>query len=99
MMNKPERKLKPEEILHILDNQWLDTKDVMLVGFIGTGTARKIKKEITDDLLSHGIKVPRGLVPADKIIEYFNINLDYLREFAKEKSMPLNLRESEHTSM
>ena len=96
-MNKPKEKLKSKEMLKILDNQWLDTNDVMKVGYVGVSKALSIKKEITDELLSLGIKTPRGLVPSEKVIDYFKINVNFLRKISNEKSMPPSYRESEHT--
>ncbi len=77
-------KISASEMLKIFDNQWADAKDVMAIGGCGYTKALKIKNDIKRDLESKGYRVSRNLIPMEKVIEYFNININYLKKVAKE---------------
>ena len=75
-------KLSTKKTLCILDNQWATTRDVMLLGACGKNKALEIKREIKSELESKGYYLPYNLVPMEKVIDYFNININYLKKIS-----------------
>ena len=84
-MKKPDKKLSATETLKILDNQWADIKDIMNLGYLGYNRSLDVMKSIRENLKKDGYTTPNKLVPMDKVIEYFNINISYLKKVAKIK--------------
>ena len=39
---------------------------------------KNIKNKISDEIISSGFKLPNNLVPMEKVIDYFKINVDFL---------------------
>lgn len=81
-MKKPEKKLSAKETLEILNNQWADIHDVMKLGFIGNTKAQRVMREIRVEINKTGKTLPNQLVPMEKVKEYFNINVTYLKKVA-----------------
>ena len=84
------RKISANEILDVLNSQWATVDDVMMIGSIGKSKARDVMKEIRTEVEEEGFRLPQiKLVPMDKVIKYFNINVSYLKKVARdEKSIP-----------
>lgn len=76
-------RLNANEILDLLNTQWADTKLIKKLGYVGTNKAWEISKKIRDELEKEGYWLPRGLVPMEKVVEYFKININYLKKVAK----------------
>lgn len=55
----------------------------MQLGMVGKSKADEIKKEITEKLIKEGYMIPRGYIPMDKVVDYFKININYLRKISK----------------
>ena len=72
------------EMLDVLNKQWLDTKDIKLLASVGIEKARKIKNEIISALEDDNYFLPSGLVPSEKVVEYLNLNVKYLKKIAKD---------------
>lgn len=78
--------LQADQMLITLNKQWATIQDIMLVGSLGRNKARDIKNEITKKIEAEGKKLPNNLVPMEKVIEYFNINVEYLVSINKSKN-------------
>ncbi len=78
--------LQADQMLTTLNKQWATIQDIMLVGSLGRNKARDIKNEITKKIEAEGKSLPNNLVPMEKVIEYFNINVDYLVSINKSKN-------------
>ena len=78
--------LQADQMLTTLNKQWATIQDIMLVGSLGRNKARDIKNEITKKIEAEGKSLPNNLVPMEKVIEYFNINVDYLASINKSKN-------------
>lgn len=74
------KRISPEEMLRILNNQWLTSKDIKLLACVGMSRATEIRHEISEQLLKENYFLPAGVVPCEKVIEYLNINIKYLRK-------------------
>lgn len=78
--------IQADEMLKILNKQWATIQDIMKIGAIGRNKARNIKNEIERNIIDQGLKLPNNLVPMEKVIEYFKINLDFLVTINKSKN-------------
>lgn len=70
--------LSADEMLEILSSQWATIQDIMKIGSVGRNKARDIKNKIAEEIVSTGFILPNNLVPMEKVIEYFKINVDFL---------------------
>ena len=80
---KKNQTLTASELLELLGKQWANVNDIKLIGEVGTNRAQIIKKEIKENLENQGYRLPRGLVPMEAVVEYFKINIEYLKKFTK----------------
>ena len=78
--------IQADEMLEILTKQWATIQDIMKIGALGRNKARNIKNEIERNIIDQGLKLPNNLVPMEKVIEYFKINLDFLVTINKSKN-------------
>ena len=78
--------IQADEMLEILNKQWATIQDIMKIGALGRNKARNIKNEIERNIIEQGLKLPNNLVPMEKVIEYFKINLDFLVTINKSKN-------------
>ena len=78
--------IQADELLEILNKQWATIQDIMKIGALGRNKARNIKNEIERNIIDQGLKLPNNLVPMEKVIEYFKINLDFLVTINKSKN-------------
>ncbi len=83
---KSKKILPADQMLVTLNKQWATIQDIMLVGSLGRNKARDIKNEIAEKIKQEGKKLPNNLVPMEKVIEYFNINVEYLVSINKSKN-------------
>ncbi len=83
---KSKKILQADQMLITLNKQWATIQDIMLVGSLGRNKARDIKNEIARKIEAEGKKLPNNLVPMEKVIEYFNINVEYLVSINKSKN-------------
>jgi len=75
-------KLTTTELLRILDNQWASTKDIMAIGCIGNNQALQLKRQIKFKAEQEGYFVPKNLVPMEQVVNYFKINISYLKKIS-----------------
>lgn len=78
--------IQADEMLEILNKQWATIQDIMKIGALGRNKAGNIKNEIERNIIDQGLKLPNNLVPMEKVIEYFKINLDFLVTINKSKN-------------
>lgn len=84
-MNKPEKMATANELLEILDGLWVDKKGIMAIAYCGNVKAGSHMKNIRDQVKEkYGKDLPKGLVPTEEVISYFNINLNLLKKTRKE---------------
>ena len=78
--------IQADEMLDILNKQWATVQDIMIIGVVGRNKARNIKNEIEISIKDQGLKLPNNLVPMEKVIEYFKINVDFLVAINRSKN-------------
>lgn len=74
------------EMLESINKQWLNTKDIQVLGCVSEKKARKIKKEITRQLLEEKYFLPDGFVPSEKVVKHLNLNISYLKKIAEREN-------------
>ena len=69
------KKISAKEMLELITGtQYMGTADICLLGYCGRNKAQTIIKEIY---------TPARLVPTEDVINYFNIDVEYLKELVK----------------
>lgn len=86
-MKKLEKRLSAFETLERLNSQWATKRDVMDIGFIGDTQANKVIKHIREEIEKEGKVLPQGVVPMEKVKDYFSINISYLKKVSNEKKV------------
>ena len=72
------------EQLQAMSCQWADNKTIMIVGGVGMNKAVTIRKKIEEKIKDEGLNLPRqAIVPMRYVIDYFNIDINYLKRLAK----------------
>ena len=83
MVKRVSKLYSANEMLEILKKQWLDTKDIQALASVSQDKAREIKKNITKNLEDQNYFLPTGLVPNEKVVEYLNLNIKYLKKISE----------------
>ena len=73
-------KLTATEMLDAVNTQWASVNDIMKIGCVGSNKARKIKNVIEQEIIDSGFILPKRLVPMEKVIAYFKIDISFLRK-------------------
>lgn len=70
--------------LKAMANQWANNRSIMIIGGVGLNKATDIRKEIENQIKEDGYRLPRNaVVPMKYVIDYFNIDIGYLKKLAK----------------
>ncbi len=83
MARKKKEPISISDTLKLLDKQWANTSDIAKIGCVGINRAGAIKKEISRIVESENYKLPFGLVPMKYVIDYFKIDINYLKKIEK----------------
>ena len=83
MRKKYSSPLTAQEILDVVNSQWATKDVIMKIACVGEKTAQEIFQAIEEQVLSSGYKLPPNLIPMDKVVDYFNININYLKKVSK----------------
>ncbi|MBO8461788.1 MAG: hypothetical protein IAA85_03600 [Firmicutes bacterium] len=71
------------EQLEAMTSQWADNKTIMIIGGVGLNKAVDIRKEIEQKIKEDGYNLPRNaIVPMKYVIDYFKIDINYLKKLA-----------------
>ncbi len=81
----PKRKYyKASDQLKAMTSQWADNKAITIIGGVGLNKAGEIRKEIEEQIKKEGYRLPRNaIVPMRYVIDYFNIDIGYLKKLAR----------------
>ncbi len=80
---KRSKNLSANEILSLLETQWLGNKEIGLLACCGINKALEIRKKIEDKLKIENYYLPTGLVPTSEVIDFLHIDVNYLKKIAK----------------
>ena len=73
------------ELFTILSKQWANVSDIQKLCGNGRDKARQIRNEIEQDIKNSGKKILGGKekkVPMSKVIDYLNMNINYIAKMA-----------------
>ena len=76
------------EMISILSKQWANVNDIKKIASFGRDKSTIIRNSIINDILSSGKKLPiakQKLVPMEYVIQYLDINVDYIYSMAKKE--------------
>lgn len=70
--------MEAQETLNLISKQWCTLDDLMALGEFGRNSALKVKREIKNKLINQGYKIPSHVIPMKEVVDYLNININYL---------------------
>ena len=70
--------MEAQETLDLISKQWCTLEDLMALGEFGRNSALKVKREIKNKLINQGYKIPSPVIPMKEVVDYLNININYL---------------------
>ena len=77
--------LSGNELLELLNKQWANVNDIQKIGGCGKNKAQKVKKEIKEKIQDlYDKNLPYGVVPMEEVIEYYHINIKFLKKISNE---------------
>ncbi len=74
------------DLFKLISKQWASAKDIMIIVDCGRDTAISIRDTISAEIIESGKKLPksrRKIIPMQYLIEYLNIDLDYMKKMVK----------------
>lgn len=83
MSKRKKEQLSANELLEIFNHQWATTSDIMKIGSVGYNRASAIRKQIESNFQNKKNNLPQYLVPMEYVIDYFKININYLKKVAQ----------------
>lgn len=78
---RPKSQLTNFEIWNIISKEYVGTKDIGKIAFVGDSAAQSTRREIEKELINW--LLPHGLVPTDYVLKKLNINRDEIFKKAK----------------
>lgn len=79
-----------EETIKIISKQWCTVNDIIKLTGLSKSQSYAVKHEIERQVEKKGKKLIRGLVPMKFVVDYFEIDLDYLERVS---NMYKNIKE------
>lgn len=70
--------MEAQETLNLISKQWCTLEDLMALGEFDRNSALKVKREIKNKLINQGYKIPSHVIPMKEVVDYLNININYL---------------------
>jgi len=75
--------MEATETLDLISKQWCDLQDLMKLAQVGRNSALKVKREIKEKLIKQGYRLPNHLIPMKEVVDYLDINVNYLESRVK----------------
>lgn len=82
-MSKYMKQINATEMLQILNKQWATTSDMSKLSGNCLEYARNDFNKLTKQIKDEGYELPKRLVPMDRVVEYYHINLSYLKKISR----------------
>ena len=76
------------DLFSVVKKPWASVYEIQQVGNCGRDKAIEIRNFIKQAIKDNGKKVPSGktkVVPMTKVIEYFDLDINYITEMAKKE--------------
>lgn len=85
------KRLSNQELFKIVSKPWANIQDIKKIAQCGRDKATNIRVIIEDEIIKNNKKLPSTkikYVPMQKVIDYFNIDVEYIYSMAlKEKNL------------
>lgn len=78
---KPKKQLTNYELWEIISKEWIGSKEICLIGYMGLSKANKVRHEIETELKDW--LLPKHMVPTEHVLKKLNINPKRVYEKAK----------------
>lgn len=78
------------ELFRILSKPWANVNDIKKIGSCGRDNASCIRDTIILNIKKNGLNLPNSkvkIVPMSYVIEYFNLDIDYISKMAKTEKL------------
>lgn len=72
--------ISAKETLEIISKPWCSSKDFSILSNTGKNTTLKLMNELRNSLIQENYFLPNNMLPMDKVVEYLNININYLNK-------------------
>lgn len=81
------KRLNVKETVALIEEcgQWAGVAEIKLLGNVGNNQALRVKSEIMQKLYNEGYACRTNYVPMEYVLEYFNIDLNYLYRVLERK--------------
>ena len=93
-MGAKKKLLTASEMLKILNKQWATASDMALLSGKCIAYARADFNTLTEQITSDGTKLPSRLVPMQEVVNFYKINISYLKKISKQEVMMFNLKKN-----
>ena len=90
LKRKAGEKMSYKDLFNLISKQWADVNDIKKIGHCGRDHATKIRNIIEEEIIKSGKELPRSkpiVVPMRKIIDYFQLDVDYITLMAKKECL------------
>jgi hypothetical protein len=87
------------ELFNIISKPWASVKDIKKIASCGRDSAITIRDDIKYDIIKNGKRLPNSkeiIVPMKYVVEYLNLNIDYITQMAKNEISILSPEVKEH---
>lgn len=82
-MGAKKKLLTASEMLEILNKQWATASDMALLSGKCIAYARTDFNTLTELITSDGTILPSRLVPMQEVVNFYKINISYLKKISK----------------
>lgn len=83
-MGTKKKLLTASEMLEILNKQWATASDMALLSGKCIAYARADFNALTNEITADGTKLPNRLVPMQEVVDFYHINILYLKKISKQ---------------
>lgn len=77
------KQLNASEMLETMNKYWATRSDMQKLSGKCMQYARNDFNELSEQIEAEGKKLPKNLVPMERVIEYYRINISYLKKISK----------------
>lgn len=77
------KQLNASEVLEVINKQWATRSDMQKISGKCMEYARNDFKELRKQIIDEGFSLPSNLVPMERVVDYYRINISYLKKISK----------------
>lgn len=77
------KQLNASELLEVINKQWATRSDMQKISGKCMEYARHDFNELRKQIKEEGFELPTNLVPMERVVDYYRINISYLKKISK----------------